>query len=220
MKYRIRMRKRRVNKRIFFLTCILLVILTILALSIRSCMMSRQDRFVKYVYGVPVYTQLVPKGNQARPGKIRAIEYIVVHETGNTSATSTAAGHSNFLLHNNGTKTSWHYTVDDHEIYHHIPDNEVAWHAGDLLKKDGGNLNGIGIELCVNKGGNFEKTFDNAAKLVAYLLQEYHLDVDDIKQHADFINKNCPETIRRDNRMGEFKNLVAKYMKETPQDNS
>lgn len=217
MKCRIRLRKRRMNKRIFFLVCILLVISTILTISIRSCVMSRQDRFVKYVYGVPVYTQLVPEGNPARPGKIRTIKYIVIHETGNTSATSTAAGHSNFLLHNNDSKTSWHYTVDDHEIYHHIPDHEVAWHAGDLLKNNGGNLNGIGIELCVNKGGDFEKTFDNAAKLVAYLSQEYHLGINDIKQHADFINKNCPETIRRDNRMGEFKDLVAKYIEETPQ---
>lgn len=114
------------------------------------------------------------------------------------------------MKENSDIKTSWHYTVDDKEIYHHIPDNEVAWHAGDKQKEDGGNLNGIGVELCVNQDGDFEKTFTNATKLVAYLLKEYDLPLDAIKKHGDFINKNCPSSIIKNNRMGEFVRKVQK----------
>ena len=35
-------------------------------------------------------------------------------------------------------------------IYHHLPDDETAYHAGDGMEKNGGNMNGIGIEMCVN----------------------------------------------------------------------
>lgn len=111
-----------------------------------------------------------------------------------------AQRHSAFLLSGGEGETSWHYTVDDHEIYHHIPDNEVAWHAGDKEKEDGGNLCGIGVELCVNEDGNFESTFENGARLTARLLQIHHLELSAVKQHGDFIEKNCPQTIRDNGR--------------------
>ena len=163
------------------------------------------------VNGLTVHETIIPEGNQARPGIRREIKYIVLHETGNPAVGADAKQHANFLRYTNRTTTSWHYTVDDHSVYHHIPDNEVAWHASDGLKKTGGNLNGIGVELCVNADGDFEKTFDNAARLVAGLLNAYDLTVSDIRQHADFTNKNCPEHIRNDNRMEEFRDLVRSY---------
>ena len=67
-----------------------------------------------------------------------------------------------------------------------------------------GNQYGIGIELCVNQDGNFEKTFDNAVHLVAYLLKEYKLPIKAIKTHHDFSGKDCPHSILENNRMGEF----------------
>ena len=211
MRKRIHFRRRRWNPRLFILALIAILLIVSLIFGIRSCM-RKKDRYTIIVYGIPVHTDLVPEGNAARPGRTRTIKYIVLHETGNTAKGSNAAAHSNFLLHNNSSTTSWHYTVDDHEIYHHIPDHEVAWHASDRLNNPGGNLNGIGVELCVNEDGDFEKTFDNAARLVAYLLQEYDLSLQDIKQHADFVDKNCPEHIRDENRMDEFRNLVSDYI--------
>jgi len=82
------------------------------------------------------------------------------------------------------------------------------------LESTGGNRNGIGVELCVNEDGDFETTFDNAARLTACLLESYRLDTDDIKQHADFTNKNCPQSIRDENRMDEFREKVKYYQKE------
>ena len=84
---------------------------------------------------------------------MRDIKYIVIHETDNFKAGADAKAHNDFLLSQANTQElSWHYTVDDHEIYHNLPDDEAAYHASDHLKQDGGNLNGIGIDAST---GNF-----------------------------------------------------------------
>ena len=51
-----------------------------------------------------------------------------------------------------------------------MPDNETAYHAGDQMEKNGGNMNGVGIEMCVNEDGNYEQTLINAERLCARLL--------------------------------------------------
>ena len=144
-----------------------------------------------------------------RTGEKRKIKYIVIHETDNEGKKANAKNHAEYQLKNNETSTSWHYTVDSREIYHHIPDNEIANHAGTYE----GNKYGIGIELCVNEDGNFEETFDNATKLVAFLLKEYKLDLEDIKLHHDFSGKDCPHKIISNNRVEEFIKKVETYSK-------
>lgn len=165
--------------------------------------------FPEKIGDVPVYTQLIDKG-RARSTTKRLIKYVVIHETDNESIGVGAKNHANYLSYNNFSSTSWHYTVDDKEIYHHIPDNEIAHHAGNKL----GNMYGIGIELCVNKDGDFAKTFDNAARLVAYLIKEYGLEEDSIRTHNDFTGKDCPHLILKEKRLEEFKNLVKQYLEE------
>lgn len=161
------------------------------------------------IAGISVHTQYIPEDSQARSGRKREIHYIVIHETDNTGAHATAKAHSEYLQENCWKEQkSWHYTVDDHEIWHHLPDKEVGYHAGDSSWKEGGNRNGIGIELCVNQGGNFDQTMRNAAQLTAYLLLKYHLTIDAVKKHQDFSGKICPSTIIETNRWQEFLNLV------------
>ena len=125
---------------------------------------------VTEIFGVPVHTVFIPETLPGRPGIKREVKFIVIHETGNPSEGADAKAHSDYLLNGGEGTTSWHYTVDDHEIYHHIPDSEVSWNAGDRRQEPGGNMNGISIELCVNQDGDFEKTFDNGARLTAYLM--------------------------------------------------
>lgn len=170
-------------------------------------LVNETSSFPNDVYGVKVHTKLIDINTNARPGIKRKIKYIVIHETDNFEKGVGAKNHAKFLKENNTKSTSWHYTVDDKEIYHHIPDNEIAYHAADKV----GNEHGIGVELCVNRDGNFEKTFENAAKLVAFLLKEYDLTIDDIKTHHDFSGKDCPHSILKDNRMEELKKEVEKY---------
>ena len=149
------------------------------------------------------------KRNFPRIKTIRKIKYIVIHETGNRGRNANAASHNNYLhTEADNQQKSWHYTVDDHEIYYHIPDNEIAFHAGDGLSKDGGNLNGIGIEMCVNPENDYELTLQNTAKLAAMLLEAYDLDIRDVKKHEDFSGKNCPEILLKEGRWDEFVEMV------------
>lgn len=202
--------KRKVNKPLT------LLIFGVIIITILICMYIFRDKHIEGVFptqidNIPVHTVLLDENLDNRPSIKRQIKYIVIHETANFNSGANARSHSDFLIKGGNGDTAWHYTVDDTEIYHHIPDDEVAWHAGDKLKENGGNLCGVGIELCVNPDGDFESTFDNAAKLTAYLLKSYRLKISAVKQHGDFVSKNCPQTIRKNNRWQEFLNRVSSY---------
>lgn len=171
----------------------------------------------KGVGKVNVIEDIIPqKGGKVRPGDVRQKKWIVIHETGNSSKGADAKNHSTYLKNlakANTTYVSWHYTVDDHAIYHHIPDNEIAYHASDGRVEGGGNMASIGIEICVNSDGNFDKARDNAAWLTAKLLKEHNLTIGAVKQHHDFApdGKNCPQTIRDKGLWNNFLQAVQKY---------
>ena len=171
----------------------------------------------KGVGKVNIIEDIIPqKGGKVRPGDVRQKKWIVIHETGNSSKGADAKNHSTYLKNlakANTTYVSWHYTVDDHAIYHHIPDNEIAYHASDGRVEGGGNMASIGIEICVNSDGNFDKARDNAAWLTAKLLKEHNLTIGAVKQHHDFApgGKNCPQTIRDKGLWNNFLQAVQKY---------
>ena len=128
--------------------------------------------------------------------------------------------HRNYVKQD-GTQTSWHYTVDDHSIYKHLPEYERAWHAGDG-REGQGNTYGIGIEICVNYESlgtkkptdYFYKSLDNAAQLVAELMYEYKLSIKAVRQHNHFSGKNCPQVIRENDLWEPFlDNIQARYDK-------
>lgn len=168
----------------------------------------QQDANLSYIDDIPVYTDFLPEGSRARPGQTREIKYLVIHETDNFSAGADAAAHNSFIHQNANAESgivSWHYTVDDHEIYHHLPDTETAYHAGDMMTEGGGNMNGIGIEMCVNEGGNYEQTLINTEKLCASLCIAYNLNPDKaLKKHQDFMEKVCPAKLINSGRWDEF----------------
>ena len=160
-----------------------------------------------------VTTHYLPVGYQGRTGTERKIRWIAIHETDNTEPNATAKSHDDYLhTYAKDHPLSWHYTVDENEVYHHIPDKETAFHAGDNIRKRGGNRNAIGIELCVNEGSDFNQTMHNAAVLVAYLLDKYDLTIDDVKQHRDFSGKICPSTLITENRWDEFLTMVEQAL--------
>lgn len=172
---------------------------------------STRNYEIAEVDGIPVIHSYVSLDSPRRPGEIRAIKYITIHETDNRSTSANAQGHNAYLLSDAMDITGWHYTVDDVSIYHNIPDNEIAWNAGDDRDRDGGNINGIGIEMCVNLGVDFEKTVDNTARLTAKLLHTYDLSIEDVKMHADFMDKVCPHRLITEGRVDEFIDLVHTY---------
>ncbi len=206
--------KKKVKNKIYIIISLflLIILITIMLISVFTQKYATVGIDFDSVQDVSVFSEIIDENRQNRPGKSRAIKYIVMHETGNFSKTATALNHSQYLLTNNDDENSWHYTVDENEIYHHLPDHEVGWHASDGLDIDGGNLNGIGIELCVNDGSDYLKTVDNGAKLVAKLLDLYNLDIDAVKTHKDFSGKDCPTKLLLEDNWEMFIESIEKYL--------
>lgn len=120
---------------------------------------------------------------------------VTIHNTDNFKAGAGAKNHGTYLQNSGSTaQASWHYAVDDEMIVQSIPDNEVAWSAGDGYGN--GNMTTIAIEICVNPDSNLEKATDNAAWLAAQKLKEQGLDHQSLYQHHDWSGKNCPSQIR------------------------
>ena len=77
------------------------------------------------------------------------------------------------------------------------------------ISNRGGNLNSVGIESCVNLGSDYTKTMRVLANLVSRLCDHYNLPTSRVLQHNSFSGKDCPMTMRYNNRWDEFINLVS-----------
>ena len=256
----------------------------------------------KYLFEeLEIIENLTPLSNENRPGNIKDKKYITVHDTGDADKNHTAKFWSDTVKNQHWEQgpyaASYQYVVDNEAIYKQIPDEEVAWHAGDTTKYDytlydafvsgsnptpiitisndgyyeidgkitvilaprvykekdgvlyldrtpatkdicdqgilcklidgkyyigetyfnstyelianrGGNNNSIGIESCINEGSDIYYTWQKTAKLVAHLMYKHNLGLSDVKQHHYFSGKNCPETMRMNNKWEHFLSLV------------
>ncbi|GAK06240.1 N-acetylmuramoyl-L-alanine amidase CwlH precursor [Geomicrobium sp. JCM 19037] len=140
---------------------------------------------------VTIRSDLIPRSASNRPGTRQNPTKIVVHETANTANGANAAMHSRYIRGQDARtrSVSWHFTVDDTEILQHLPINERGWHAGS------GNVNSVGIELCVNADGNWQRTKANAGALIAHLRT---LGITNITTHQQETGKNCPARLLRE----------------------
>ena len=147
--------------------------------------------------GLRIIQDFLPSGADNRPGGSNPDTYITIHETGNFARGADAAAHAAYLRGSSArdAPVSWHYTVDDHSIYQHLPDNERAYHAGDGGSGPG-NATSIGIEICVDAGGDFEQARANAAALVRLLMERHDIPLERVVQHNRWNGKDCPKTIR------------------------
>ena len=148
--------------------------------------------------GLAIQEDIISDWRRNRPGRdTNSGAYITIHETGNAAKGADAAAHGAYLDSDAGERdmVSWHYTVDDHAIVQHLPDYETAYHAGDG-KAGPGNTTSIGIEICVNAGGDSEAAKANAAALVRLLMEEHGIPLDNVVQHNRWNGKDCPKTIR------------------------
>ncbi|MBJ8103835.1 MULTISPECIES: S-layer homology domain-containing protein [Bacillus cereus group] len=160
------------------------------------------------IYGVPLKEMIVPTGNEnIRPGNAMKPKYITIHETDNYSVGANARNHAQYLYSQaTGTtdrSASWHFTVDDKEIYQHLPLNENGWHAGDGAEGTG-NRESIAIEIAVNQDGDYNKAVENARKLAAYLMGELNIPLENVKKHQFWSGKNCPAIMIKDNAWEPF----------------
>lgn len=131
-------------------------------------------------------------------------EYIVVHNTDNFSEGADARAHASAQLHGNLSGTSVHFYTDDKGIAYQTAElQRGCWHVGvnygGKLFGTVNNRNSIGVEMCVQKGYDFEKAFENTVELLKTLLRMTGISPEHVVQHYDVCLKNCPSQIRKKN---------------------
>lgn len=140
-----------------------------------------------------IITQLIPKNATGRrPGISLDPEYITLHSTGNVN--SSAKNEADNVCNNHpNEQASFHYVVGEVDVYQTIPDNEVAWHAGDGFDGEG-NRRSLSIEMI--ETGNREKVLRNAMDLAVYLAKLHNIPADHIVLHNKWSHKDCPRILR------------------------
>lgn len=158
--------------------------------------------------GLPLLEQRLGYGLTNNPNVLMTdgVKYITVHQTGNTSEGADADNHHRYLRNNsNGEKTSWHYTVDEVNAIQSFRDERVLWHGGDGNTGEG-NRTSVAIEMCIDadKAGeavmgveNYTKTIKHAQKLVAILMVQHNIPIENVVQHNKWNGKDCPMQVRK-----------------------
>ena len=124
--------------------------------------------------------------------------YIVIHTTGNPRRGADARAHFDYWNGKNVGQSA-DFVVDDKEALQ-INDfsKYYTWHCGDGKGRYGiTNSNSIGIEICVNADGDFEKALENAVELVQRLKAE--TGITEVVRHYDASRKLCPAELSKDN---------------------
>ena len=139
------------------------------------------------------------------------IRYIVIHDTGNPSAGADAECH--YLYFDNGNRgSSADIFVDDTSVWY-VNDytKYYTWHCGDGRGRYGiTNQNSIGVEMCINAGGDYEKAMRNMATVVRELMAELGIPKERVVRHYDASRKNCPGSMSANNwrKWTEFEKML------------
>ncbi len=149
-------------------------------------------------------------------GKVINPEYIVIHETANRSKGADAMAHRRYFGTNKNAKASAHFVVDDKRAIQ-LGEFEKGkcyemWHVGTgKFKNPIYNKNSIGIEICVNSDGDYNKAFENAVTLCRHIMEKTGIDSAHVVRHFDAWGKRCPATMLEHPQLWEkFKNEVSK----------
>jgi len=144
------------------------------------------------------------------------IKYIVIHDTGNKRKGANAYAHYRFFNSRN-RRASAHYFVDDKEILQLVEDYNASWHCGDGKGKYGiTNHNSIGVEICINEDGDYDKAVENTVDLVKYLMEKHDVPLDRVIRHYDASRKICPRSMSKNNweRWWKFKSRLSEKTKD------
>ena len=135
--------------------------------------------------------ELLPINPYSRPGDpLEEVNGVVVHYVGNPGTT---AEQNNSYFRNLAT-TGEPYASSlfriglDGEILCNVPLDEIAYCTGPR------NGDTISIECChpADTGAFTQATYASLVKLVRWLMDEYHLDTDQVIRHYDVTGKECP----------------------------
>ena len=160
---------------------------------------------MKFLYRPVKYNFSSRQGNK--------ISWLVVHDTGNPSKGADAEAHRRFF--SSKRKSSAHYFVDYKQIIQIVGDSQASWHCGDNQGKGRAlngckNVNSIGIELCINQDGDYDKAYKNLVELVKNLMVKFKIDLDHVCRHYDVSRKRCPGTFFDRGLWTKFKEDIGK----------
>lgn len=173
---------------------------------------------------VEIKQQLVPLAKRkATYGTGNPKLKMVVHQTGNTKKGANAKMHAN--LQSRGYNTSWHIQSDDKEIIQSWPFNYRLWHSSTGKTSNGGNMVGIGWEICINEDGDYLKSLEIAAKGIAKVMKQEGIPMSQLTTHnaEDPKNKWCPAQIlsgKEGVNWNDFKAMVQKAYNGQPVNSS
>lgn len=140
---------------------------------------------------------------------------IVVHNTDNFRAGADARTHAEAQHNGELSNMSAHYYVDDGETaYQAAPHSRGCWHVGvnyggNNLFGRYGNRSSIGVEMCVQKGYNYEKAFQNTVAVVKEIMRETGIPASRVYRHYDICSKHCPSQIIEIGDWERFKSLIS-----------
>lgn len=161
-----------------------------------------------------VISNEINKAGAAVPGrKLASIGYITLHNTGlvDVKANNFHRSLKGENSKSGGRQASWHFSVDDIEIYQEVDMSWETWHAGNST----GNKNSISIEMTMWSDKEKQRlTYDNSARLVAQLMKQYKISLDKVVQHNKWSGKDCPQYLRSGKHgynWSWFMDLVKKY---------
>ena len=140
------------------------------------------------------------------------IKYIVIHDTGNTGKGANADAH--FTYFDTGNRgSSADFFVDDTKALQVNDYNQYyTWHCGDGHGKYGiTNANSIGIEMCINSDGNYNKAFENTIAITKELMAKHNIPPERVVRHYDASRKNGPNSMSANGwaRWYEFKRRLT-----------
>lgn len=164
--------------------------------------------------------------NHNRSGrKISEHKAIILHWTANEKIGADAIANRNYFngkhyLDKQLIYASAHFIVDDHQIIQCLPEDEVGYHVGTAYykytklarqlmgKQKSPNNVTLGIEMCVNKDGDFEITLEQSIQLTRSLAKKYAIDRNHVLRHFDITEKECPKMLLAPEAWNQFLDRV------------
>ncbi|MCR5468397.1 MAG: N-acetylmuramoyl-L-alanine amidase [Lachnospiraceae bacterium] len=186
-------RKRRIRriKQIFRITLVVAVFLLLILLAVKGFNEFRKRSNLEKAENMDVPdwidVDLIDSWNPSRSGeKLDAVNDIVVHYVGNPG--TTAKQNRDYYNHLDSNVSS-HFVIGlEGEIIMCLPLNEKSAASNDR------NHDTISIEVChPDEDGKFtDASYQSLIKLVDWLMDEFHLDKDNVIRHYDVTGKECP----------------------------
>lgn len=140
--------------------------------------------------------------------RTEAPSYIVIHDTGNVGVGTDANAHFNYFNSDNRNASADFFVDSKCIIQANDYTKYFTWHCGDGKGVNGiTNQNSIGVELCVNSDGDYEKAFSNLVELTKHLMTVLNIPIDRVVRHYDASGKICPYSMSKSNweKWTEFK---------------